>query len=160
MYSYEVSLTDVPNEISLAFAIAGCNLACRGCFWQELAKQDTTELDDILFQKILKRYTGLASCVLFYGGEWGEDALIAKLQYAHAMGFKTCLYTGRTRIKPSILDNLDYLKTGRYDVTKGGLTSATTNQRFYDVVNQRDLTPLFRTILPTTSKPIHDTTEI
>lgn len=149
IYSYDISLTDVPNEISLAFAVAGCNLGCRDCFWQHLLDAPTQLLDDEMFQTLLIKYQGLISCVLFYGGEWEADDLIAKLQYVHGAGLKTCLYTGRTRVIEPIRANLDYLKTGRYDYRKGGLTSATTNQRFYDVAGERDLTHLFRTILPT-----------
>lgn len=149
IYSYDISLTDVPNEISLAFAVAGCNLGCRDCFWQHLLDAPTQILDDEIFQTLLIKYQGLISCVLFYGGEWEADDLITKLQCVHDAGLKTCLYTGRTRVIESIHANLDYLKTGRYDSQKGCLTSATTNQRFYDVVGKRDLTHLFRTILPT-----------
>ena len=48
-YSYDVVLTDVPGEICLAFSVAGCNLGCKGCFWQSIQDAPTEELSDQLF---------------------------------------------------------------------------------------------------------------
>jgi len=47
---------------------------------------------------------------------------------------KTAWYTGREELPETIaLENLDFIKLGPYDPTRGGLDSPTTNQRFYRV---------------------------
>ena len=147
-YGIDVVLTDVPGEISLAFAMVGCRLNCSGCFWQELKSAPTHELSDELFTSTLQSYQGLVSCVLFYGGEWQPLELICKLKIAQQLGFKTCLYTGLKQVKASILKHLDYLKTGAYQEELGGLFSPTTNQRFINVNSREDLTALFWQLAP------------
>ena len=142
-YGSDVVLADVPDEISLTFSIVGCRLNCSACFWQELRSAPTYELDDELFTDTIQRYRGLVSCVLFYGGEWHPLELIRKLKLAHQLGFKTCLYTGLSRVKDSILKHLDYLKTGTYQEKLGGLSSPTTNQKFINVNSGEDLTAQF-----------------
>lgn len=147
-YGSDVVLADVPGEISLAFAIVGCRLNCRACFWQELESAPTYELNDELFASILERYHGLVSCILFYGGEWHPLELEGKLQIAQQLGFKTCLYTGLSKVKLSILKHLDYLKTGAYQEKLGGLASPITNQKFINVKSGEDLTALFWQLAP------------
>ena len=151
-YNCDVILNDVPNEISLAFAIAGCKLGCRGCFWQELQNTPSYELNDKLFSEKLTKYQNFISCVLFYGGEWLSEELIDKLKIAHAHGLKTCLYTGRQIIATEIYQHLDFIKTGAYRGDLGGLTSLTTNQRFTNLITGEDLTHLFQRVLPISRK--------
>ena len=151
-YSCDVALNDVPNEISLAFAIAGCKLGCRGCFWQELQNTPSYELNDKLFSEKLTKYQNFISCVLFYGGEWLSEELIDKLKIAHAHGLKTCLYTGRQIIATEIYQHLNFIKTGAYREDLGGLTSLTTNQRFTNLITGEDLTHLFQRVLPISRK--------
>ena len=151
-YSCDVALNDVPNEISLAFAIAGCKLGCRGCFWQELQNTPSYELNDKLFSEKLTKYQNFISCVLFYGGEWLSEELTDKLKIAHAHGLKTCLYTGRQIIATEIYQHLNFIKTGAYRGDLGGLTSLTTNQRFTNLITGEDLTHLFQRVLPISRK--------
>lgn len=151
-YNCDVVLSDVPNEISLAFAIVGCQLGCRGCFWQDLQDTPSYELDDKLFSEKLAKYQNFISCVLFYGGEWHPLELIAKLKIAKRKGLKTCLYTGRQIIANEIYQYLDFIKTGAYREDLGGLTSLTTNQKFINLTTGEDLTHLFQRILPASRK--------
>ncbi len=151
-YNCDVILNDVPNEISLAFAIAGCKLGCRGCFWQELQNTPSYELNDKLFSEKLTKYQNFISCVLFYGGEWLPRELINKLKIAHTYGLKTCLYTGRQIIATEIYQHLNFIKTGAYREDLGGLTSLTTNQRFTNLITGEDLTHLFQRVLPISRK--------
>lgn len=151
-YNYDVVLSDVPNEISLAFAIAGCRLGCRGCFWQALQNTPCYELDDNLFSEKLAKYQDFITCVLFYGGEWHPLELAAKLKLAKLQGLKTCLYTGRQIVADEIYRYLDFIKTGAYREDLGGLTSPTTNQKFINLTTKEDLTSLFQKVLPVSRK--------
>ena len=54
---------------------------------------------------------------------------------------KTAWYSGNEQIPGSIsLKNFDYIKIGPYIAEKGGLRSATTNQKFYIVEKDGTLT--------------------
>jgi anaerobic ribonucleoside-triphosphate reductase activating protein len=151
-YNCDIVLADVPGEISLAFSIAGCQLACKGCFWQSLQDAPRFELSDELFSAKLESYAGLVSCVLFYGGEWEADELISKLKIARSLGLKTCLYSGRQIVANEICEQLDFIKTGGYREDLGGLSTPTTNQKFINLTTGENLTHLFWQILPTSRK--------
>ncbi|GAA0348394.1 hypothetical protein GCM10009092_10980 [Bowmanella denitrificans] len=130
----QVCFQEVPDEVALAFTITGCPLRCEGCHSQDSWDPSTGEaLTPQLFARYLQRYAHLVSCVLFFGGEWHPDALLALLQQARQAGLKTCLYTGMNKIPARLQTHLDYLKTGRWYSQLGGLTSPTTNQRFLEL---------------------------
>lgn len=141
----DIVFQEVPNEISISFSIAGCNLRCPGCHSPELWKESNgTVLSDDSYLKILEKYKGMASCILFLGGEWHSDELIKFLRIARSHGYKTCLYTGMDCVTDKIVENLDYVKTGRWIKQLGGLESLETNQKFIDVKNRTILNHLFR----------------
>ena len=125
---FDITLQEIPNEISLTFTITGCNLRCSGCHSSYLWKDNGEILTHDKFIGYLNKYSN-GSCVLFMGGEWKED-LINLLKIAKEYGFKTALYTGlyRNELNDTIIENLDYLKTGRYIKEMGGLDSKNTNQ--------------------------------
>lgn len=141
----QITFQEVPNEVSLAFLITGCRLRCRGCHspdtWPEKAGKPLTTS---LFIQFVERYQSLITCVLFYGGEWQPNSLIEKLQIAHQYDLKTCLYTGQESIAPSIEVHLDFLKTGPWVESLGGLISPSTNQRFIDLKSGQCLNHLFQ----------------
>lgn len=135
-YSKQVVFQEVPNEISISFSIAGCPLKCPGCSWKTaVSSMLEKQLTDEYYYKALEEYTNLASCVLFYGGEWDKQDLIHKLQIAKSMNYKTCLYTGLTfkKVDKEIIDNLDYIKVGPYIAALGGLDSPKTNQKLINL---------------------------
>ena len=124
----EIVWQEVPNEVSLAFLLSGCPLRCVGCH-----SADSWN-------------AGLLTCVLFLGGEWQPENLLALLRVARdEFGLKTCLYTGleRGEVPPMLLPELSFLKTGRWLPERGGLDNPNTNQRFVDLATEADLTPLF-----------------
>ena len=133
----DIVFQEVPGEISLAFSISGCSLRCSGCHSPELWKESNGyALSENGFRKILDKYQKLASCVLFFGGEWHSDELVKFLHIARLHGYKTCLYTGMDTVSDEISIHLDYLKTGAWIKEFGGLESEKTNQRFMDVKNK------------------------
>jgi anaerobic ribonucleoside-triphosphate reductase activating protein len=142
--NFQVVLQEVPGEISLCFSISGCQLRCEGCHSPYLWKEKQgTQLTYELFQQIIYRYKGFASCVVFMGGEWHTKQLIHLLQLAKEEGYKTCLYTGEEKVSQEIMSRLDWIKTGRWNAKLGGLDSQTTNQRFTEVLTNKNLNYLF-----------------
>lgn len=135
---------EVPNEISLCFSITGCKVACTGCHSTELwHASNGNHLSNTSFRNWLTKYQNLISCVLFFGGEWQAKALIEKLRIAKSWGLKTCLYSGEKHIDISICEHLNFLKTGPWQSTLGGLDSINSNQVFRNVQTGEKLNHLF-----------------
>lgn len=133
-FSPQVVFQEVPDEVSLAFTISGCPLRCEGCHsydtW-DAAKGDALSIER--FIGFLALYEDMITCVLFFGGEWHSEHLVALLKIAQSRGLKTCLYTGSDRVTKRISEHLTFLKTGCWQPALGGLASSTTNQRFIHV---------------------------
>ena len=76
----EITTIEVPGEISICFSITGCPLNCDGCHSPSLRDHQSGKfLYDEKFKKILRAYEGLATCVLFMGGEWYKRGLISSI---------------------------------------------------------------------------------
>lgn len=142
--SIQIVLQEVPGEISICFAITGCELKCKGCHSPFLWKKSNGKpLTEKYYQSILKKYLGFASCVLFMGGEWHKLELTAYLKYAQSIGYKTCLYTGEVELGDELLSNLTWVKTGAWVQALGGLESPQTNQKFIEIKTNKNLSYLF-----------------
>lgn len=129
-----VVLQEVPGEISLAFTITGCSLKCVGCHSKHTWNKNKGEiLTPELFTSLINKYTGMITCVVFFGGEWYEGELINLLQLAKTKNLKTALYTGLEDVSQQIKDHLTFLKVGPYQKQNGGLASKATNQRLFKV---------------------------
>lgn len=149
-YNKMVVLQEVPGEISVSFAIAGCPHNCKNCSWANtINKLPQKELTDEKYISQLEKYKNYATCILFMGGNWEKEDLIHKLKLAKKYGFKTCLYTGDVleHVDNNILENLSYVKVGPYIENLGGLDKPTTNQRFIDLVNKKVLNNEFQRVI-------------
>jgi anaerobic ribonucleoside-triphosphate reductase activating protein len=125
---------EVPGEVSLAYAISGCPLRCKGCHSSAERNPAFGKMLPLeYFCARLAQYRGLITCVVFLGGEWLPDQLILLLKAARAERLHTCLYTGLDSVTSAIQAQLTYLKTGAWIAARGGLDSPTTNQRFIDL---------------------------
>ena len=96
------------------------------------------------FKSILDDNQGLATAVVFMGGESDQD-LVPFLLQAQEQGYKTCLYTGISTIQEvpeQIKSKLDYCKTGRW--MGKPLSDPSSNQRFWDVKSDKDITHIFK----------------
>ncbi len=143
-YNIQIVLQEVPHEISICFSVCGCTIRCHGCHSPHLWKENNGYLlTPRIYRETLDRYKGLATCVLFMGGEWHKENLIYFLNYALEQGYQTCLYSGEDKIDPQILKYLTWIKTGRWDAELGGLHSPNTNQRFVEVQSNTLLNHLF-----------------
>jgi len=149
---------EVPNEISLCFSITGCKLACNGCHSTELWQENYgMALTNKNFIQWLTKYKNLITCVVFFGGEWQEKALIEKLIIAKNFNLKTCLYSGRDHININISQHLTFLKTGAWQAELGGLESITSNQVFRDMTTGEKLNHLFHSSVNTATNTLTNT---
>jgi len=140
----EIVFQEVPGEVSLCFTISGCIIRCQGCHSPNLWKEGSgTLLTENSYKETLSKYAGMASCVLFMGGEWHKEELINYLKYAQSTGYKTCLYSGETEIEKGLLTQLTWAKTGPWIKEFGGLDDPKTNQKFIEVKTNNLLNHLF-----------------
>lgn len=134
-YLYDtITFQEVPDEVSLCIAITGCKVRCFGCHSRELWEDKGTPLTIEELENLLGKHKGI-TCLCLFGGEDDIDALTELFQYAYKK-VKTAWYCGLDIIpkdKLGIIQYLDFLKLGHYDHELGGLSSPTTNQRFYHI---------------------------
>lgn len=148
--SCDVVLQEVPNEISLCFTITGCQLACEGCHSEYIWNPENgKELSQELFRRLIIKYKPTISCILFMGGEWRNQELLGLIRTAKLEQLKVALYTGLNikqvhRKYPELLDELDFIKTGKWISKLGGLDSPTTNQEFLDIKSGEILNQYFQ----------------
>ena len=135
--SFRIVFQEVPDEISICFCITGCPFSCKGCHSPELQNSNNGEFLSIdEYKDILNKYKNLATCVCFMGGEWEKD-FYKYLIIAKQNNYNTCLYTGNYYVSKLIMNNLDYLKVGPYQIKRGGLSNPNSNQKFYDLNNNK-----------------------
>lgn len=136
LYTKEV-FSEVPSEIALGVSLSGCTIHCKGCHSRELWEDKGTPLTIKELQSLLDKHKGITTLLLL-GGEHDIDNLTTLFQYAYKR-VKTAWYCGLDMIpknKLGVLQYLDFIKLGHYDQDLGGLSSPTSNQKFYEVSHQ------------------------
>ncbi|AYM99137.1 MULTISPECIES: anaerobic ribonucleoside-triphosphate reductase activating protein [Chryseobacterium] len=147
--SYDIVLQEIPNEISLCFTITGCQLACDGCHSEHLWNpQNGTDLTPDLFHSLLVKYQKVITCILFMGGEWHDQKLLELISIAKQQELKVALYTGLNekqirRKYFELLQNLDFIKTGKWIPSLGGLNKFNTNQELKNLKSGEILNKYF-----------------
>lgn len=145
---YAIVCEEVPDEVSLAFNISGCEHKCPGCHSQYLWEYTGDILKNDISQ-LIEKYAGLISCICFLGGDQNIEELKTLCKIVKGYGLKTCIYSGEDTCKPFMemihLNLIDYLKIGKYDIQRGPLNFISTNQIMYKITdsNLLDITYLF-----------------
>jgi anaerobic ribonucleoside-triphosphate reductase activating protein len=137
--NYDIVFQEVPFEMSLAVSISGCVIRCKGCHSRHLWEDKGDELSIFAIEQLLKKEDGV-TCLLLMGGEHDIDTLVEIFMHFHRK-IKTAWYCGLDMIpkdKLGIVQYLDFLKVGHFDMELGGLSSPTTNQRLYKIEHQGD----------------------
>lgn len=133
-YLYKKELfREIPGEITLGLSISGCQIHCSGCNQRELWEDKGDPLDVETLCGLLNQHQGI-TCLLLLGGEHDIDTLTELFMYAHKR-VKTAWYCGLDLIpkdKLGILEHLDFLKLGHFDIELGGLDCSTTNQHLFE----------------------------
>ena len=141
-----ITFQEVPNEVALVFPISNCPYRCEGCHSPWLQTDIGDELTPEVIVSLLDKYQGAVTCVCFMG-DGGDPFYVGHLVFkASLWGVKTCVYTGETKDIAAELMFPDYLKTGPYIESLGGLNSPRTNQHMFKVDqdgNYHDITSWF-----------------
>ena len=136
LYTTQV-FSEIPCEITLGISISGCQIHCNGCHSRDLWEDKGTQLTRKGLENLIISNEGI-TCLLLLGGEHDIDTLINLFYYVsiNFPNIKTAWYCGLDMIpkdKEEILDYLDYVKIGHFDLNLGGLDSPDTNQKLYKV---------------------------
>ena len=135
-----VTLNEIPNKIAYFIELGNCQNRCAGChsphLQQPLSPNEMTPVDTIVDDAAQALQKGAQACVVM-GGTTNdiEDDTLVYLLKSIGYFFPVCLYSGdddEEHDKGIAEAGLcRWLKTGSYKEELGGLTSPTTNQRFY-----------------------------
>ena len=128
---YEVVLSEIPDEITLAINISNCPYHCSGCHSPHLWKDIGTEMTVGNLKELIDRNKGI-TCVAFMGGPIREVATASFIIHHYYPKLKTAWYTGSSAL-PILLNDLNYIKIGRYIEEMGPLNNPNTNQRLYKI---------------------------
>ena len=136
LYTKQV-FSEIPCEITLGISISGCQIHCNGCHSRDFWEDKGTQLTRKGLENLIISNEGI-TCLLLLGGEHDIDTLINLFYYVSVTfpKIKTAWYCGLDMIpkdKEEILDYLDYVKIGHFDLNLGGLDSPDTNQKLYKV---------------------------
>ena len=147
--NYDIVFQEIPGEVTLAINISNCPNRCKGCHSPYLMENKGEVLDENLLTGLLEKYGNAITCVCFMGGDSApqeveklSDFLRKKTDYQ----IKTGWYSGKSTLpKNCSLAHFNYIKLGPYIELLGGLSSASTNQRFYRIENKNmiDMTSCF-----------------
>ncbi len=148
-YNYDIVFQEIPDETTLAVNICNCPNHCAGCHSPHLWKDEGTPLTTDGMDILIKQYEGLITCVCFMGGDAEPEQINRFASYLRINypTLKTAWYSGRDVLSVAIdKNNFDFIKTGHYEESLGGLKSLNTNQRLYKILpdgSQEDITSMF-----------------
>lgn len=132
--SCQITFREIPDEVCLSILVTGCPLRCVDCNSKDSWRQDNGfVLNETTFVEILQKKQNWITCVLFLGGEWNKKELIQFLEITKSKKLKTALFTGLTEVDQDLKNHLDFLKTGPYIKSLGGLESPKTNQKLIHI---------------------------
>lgn len=133
-----ITLNEVPDKVAFFIELGSCTQRCKGCHSKELWEEvkEPTSLDTLL-KEAEKAIDKGANAIVLMGGTCNGlniKELSTTLQALSDIA-PTCLYSGSDdqKLNRFLVENTDitWIKTGSYKEELGGLSSPTTNQRFY-----------------------------
>ncbi|SCD20622.1 RNR_activ_nrdG3 [Proteiniphilum saccharofermentans] len=133
---YDIVFQEIPDEVTLAVNLSNCPYRCRGCHSPHLQQDIGKELNESALAGLLQSYEKAITCICFMGGDadTGELYRLADFVRKSRGGrIKTAWYSGSDRLPENSKDHFDFVKTGPYIETLGGLNKRTTNQRLYRI---------------------------
>ena len=133
-----ITMNEVPDKVAFFIELGSCTQKCKGCHSKELWEdvKTPTPLDDILAEAEQAIDKG-ANAIVLMGGTCNKMSTPDLLKLLDGLSeiSPTCLYSGlddeETNTYIAEHSGITWIKTGSYKEELGGLSSPTTNQRFY-----------------------------
>ncbi|MDY3979388.1 MAG: anaerobic ribonucleoside-triphosphate reductase activating protein [Tidjanibacter sp.] len=135
IYNYDIVAQEIPDELTLALNLSCCPLRCEGCHSPWLQTDAGEVLTPELLGSIVERYLSAATCLCFMGGDGDRKEVVRMAKSVRVQWPKLRIgwYTGSLSVPRQLEQWFDYVKTGAYVASLGGLKSPDTNQRLYAV---------------------------
>lgn len=153
-----ITLNEVPDKIAYFIELGSCTQRCKGCHSKELWEEveSPTSLEAVLRGAENAIESG-ANAIVLMGGTCNKMSTPDLLKVLDGLSeiAPTCLYSGlddeKTNTYIAEHSDITWLKTGSYKEELGGLSSPTTNQRFYrkeyELVSKNHLYAYYKLIL-------------
>lgn len=136
---YDIVFQEIPDEVTLAINISCCPHRCKGCHSPHLQKNIGKVLNQLSLSKLLKKYEGSITCICFMGGDAHIEELCRLAYFVREKWkgtIKTAWYSGNKTIYNPAIDIFDFIKTGPYIESIGGLDVKGTNQRLFHITDR------------------------
>ena len=148
-HNFDIVFAEIPDETTLAINLTGCPNHCPGCHSPHLQREAGRKLDERELAALLDRYGRTVTCVCFMGGDAAPEEVERLARWVHRTWprLRAGWYSGREQLPEGVSpEAFDYIKLGPWIEACGPLTSPSTNQRLYHVVDGRmtDITARFR----------------
>ena len=139
LISSGITLNELPGRIAVYFELGNCTQGCAGCHSPHLSEQQvlaSTPIEELEGIAETGATQGANAIILMGGTTNGmSDGDIITLIRRLSIILPVCLYSGSDDTEHDKYiareGNASWLKTGSYNEVLGGLTSPTTNQRYY-----------------------------
>jgi anaerobic ribonucleoside-triphosphate reductase activating protein len=131
--NYDIVFMEIPQKVSLAINISNCQNSCENCHSPQLKQDIGKELNIIIIDKLIKKYTGI-ECIIFMGEGNDKETLLNLAKHIKSKELIVALYSGREDVEEDIYLNFDYLKIGPYKQELGPINKKTTNQKLYKII--------------------------
>jgi len=136
--SLETSFLDYPDRTSLLVFMTGCEFGCKNCQNPQLQDgRNGTDINNAFLLKELKKRP-LCTAITFTGGDplYQYSELLEACKAVFGV-VKVGVYTGSKfeDVPKELFQYINFLKTEPYIEALGGVSSDTTNQKCWDVVN-------------------------
>ena len=133
----QTGLQEIPDKISLIYGITGCHFNCKGCHSPGLHNAENGVLFTLKQYKTdLMNNLNAIDVVVFMIGTMTDEIIdmiykITIINRNYNIGTGIYTYYELDDIPDLLEKNLDYIKTGAYIESLGGLDSSSTNQTLW-----------------------------
>ena len=138
VYDTGITLTEVPDKVAFFIEFGDCTQHCKGCHSQHLwnpktPKMTLSALEELAEEAVAKG----ANAIVLMGGTTNNIDIFRLIDIINKLAkiAPVCLYSGSDDdyLHGLIIRNseLTWIKTGSYKEELGGLSSKTSNQKFY-----------------------------
>ena len=134
-YNFDIVFQEIPDEVTLAVNITGCPCHCPGCHSPHLWEDIGEPPEEAALRAMLPTYSGEVTCICLMGGDADTQAVERLCTFIRKdLGLHSAWWSGRADLPEGLdLARFDYVKTGPYIESLGGLKNPKTNQRLYRV---------------------------
>lgn len=133
---YDIVFQEIPDETTLAVNLSLCPNRCPGCHSPQLWEDIGEIFNEQAIDYLLGKYGSAVTCISMMGGDNDTEAVDSLALYIQSKGYKSAWYSGKSNLPDNfVAEHFNYVKTGPYIISLGGLDHPTTNQRLYRITD-------------------------